>query len=93
MGEETGLTVGDYVAADNWTVVDAGQVKACYRLLRSPLMANDLVAMIERNLAQQDRPELDRMVVVRGLGDLTDAMPVFITAYLADAFKTADQTI
>lgn len=93
MGEETGLTVGDYVAADNWTVVDAGRVKACYRLLRSPLMANDLVAMIERNLAQQDRPELDRMVVVRGPGDLTDAMPVFITAYLADAFKTADQTI
>lgn len=87
MGEETGLTPGDYVAADRWTVVDAGRVKACYRLLQSPLTADRLAAKIERNLAGQDKPELDRIVLVRGLDDLTDAMPDFVTAYLADLFE------
>lgn len=87
MAEETGLTANDYIAADRWTIVDSGRVKACYRLLQSPLRAAELVATIERNLAQQEKPELDRIIPVWGPDGLTDSMPEFVQAYLADAFK------
>jgi len=41
-----------------------------------------LRARIEANLAGQAQPELSANHLVRGKGDLTSAMPRFVTAFL-----------
>jgi hypothetical protein len=41
-----------------------------------------LAARIERNLARQRRAELCAIHLVREVGDLSAAMPRFVTAYL-----------
>jgi hypothetical protein len=47
-----------------------------------------LRARIEANLARQQHPELSRIHLVRGPGDLTSAMPRFVTAWLERQFST-----
>jgi hypothetical protein len=42
---------------------------------------------IEANLAGQKEPELTRIHLVRGRGDLSAAMPRFVTAYLDRKFS------
>jgi hypothetical protein len=41
-----------------------------------------LLAKIEANLARQSRPELSAVHLVRRRGELTGAMPRFVTAWL-----------
>jgi hypothetical protein len=45
-----------------------------------------LRARIEANLAQQLQPELSAIHLVRERGDLTTAMPRFVTAFLEAQF-------
>ena len=83
--EEVGLTPADYAAEEGWTVVETGQVAACFRRLNSPLAAAQLVEKIEGFIRTATLPELSGVMPVRTVADFDPAMPEFIKAYLADA--------
>jgi 8-oxo-dGTP pyrophosphatase MutT (NUDIX family) len=80
--EETGLTPGDYRAAEHWDCVVIGSSIAMMRILHVALSGEALRAKIEANLASQTSPELCAIHLVRGACDLTPAMPAFVTAFL-----------
>lgn len=80
--EETGLGPDDYRAGTDWCCVDIGTSVAMIRELHVEMSGEDLQAKIETNLAQQSSPELSAIHLVRRRGDLTAAMPRFVTAYL-----------
>jgi hypothetical protein len=80
--EETGLSAADYRASGHWHCVVAGAAIAIIRVLELGVSGEALRARIEANLAGQAQPELSAIHLVRGKGDLTSAMPRFVTAFL-----------
>jgi 8-oxo-dGTP pyrophosphatase MutT (NUDIX family) len=80
--EEVGLRPADYHASDHWTVVETGQVAACFRLLTSPLAAPELRERIETFLRSEASPELSGVKIVRTAADFDPAMPAFVTAFI-----------
>jgi hypothetical protein len=84
--EETGLTPGDYRAEPYWDCVFTGVAIAAMRILRVDMTGEALRERIEASLAAQQQPELVRIHLVRGPGDLSAAMPRFVTAYLERQF-------
>ena len=50
--------------------------------LDNPVYGEELREMIEANLAGQSSPELCAIHLVRRRGDITAAMPRFVTAFL-----------
>jgi 8-oxo-dGTP pyrophosphatase MutT (NUDIX family) len=87
MEEETGLTPADYRAEAHWDVVVMDQIIAMIRILHVAVTGEMLRQRIEANLASQQHPELSRIHLARGTGDLTSNMPRFITAYLERQFS------
>jgi 8-oxo-dGTP pyrophosphatase MutT (NUDIX family) len=85
--EETGLTSADYRAAAHWDCVVSGSAIAMIRMLHVDLTGEELRAGIEANLAQQRQPELAAIHLVRGVSDLTAAMPRFVTAFVEAQFS------
>jgi hypothetical protein len=84
--EETGLTPADYQAHAHWDcVVSRGRV-AMIRILNVDRSGEALRARIEANLAGQPQPELCAIHLVRGVNDLTSAMPSFVTAFIEQQF-------
>jgi hypothetical protein len=63
-----------------------GPIIAMMRILDVALTGEALRGRIEANLARQQHPELSRIHLVRGPGDLTSAMPRFVTAWLERQF-------
>jgi hypothetical protein len=84
--EETGLTPGDYRAAADWDCVVSGASVAMIRILHVDASGEALRARIEANLARQAQPELAAIHLVRGVADLTAAMPRFVTAFVEKQF-------
>ena len=84
--EETGLTSADYRPAAHWDCVASGSALAMIRILDVDLTGEALRKRIEANLARQDRPELSAIHLVRATGDLTAAMPRFVTAFVEKQF-------
>ena len=80
--EETGLVPGDYRSEVDWHCVYTGPALAMIRILHVDMPGEALRARIEANLALQQSPELSAIHLVRGRGDLTDAMPHFVTAFI-----------
>jgi 8-oxo-dGTP pyrophosphatase MutT (NUDIX family) len=80
--EETGLTPADYRAGPHWDCVVSGSAIAMIRILHVDLAGDALRARIEANLARQRQPELCAIHLVRGVNDLTAAMPRFVTAFV-----------
>ncbi len=80
--EETGLAPADYRAAPYWDCVVAGAKIAMMRTLRVDASGEALKARIEANLARQAHPELAAIHLVRAMSDLTNDMPVFVTAFV-----------
>jgi 8-oxo-dGTP pyrophosphatase MutT (NUDIX family) len=80
--EETGLTPADYRTGAYWDCVVSGTAIAMIMLLHVDAPAEPLRARIEANLARQRQPELSAIHLVRRTGDLTAAMPRFVTAFL-----------
>ena len=80
--EETGLTAAEYRGEPHWHCVFTGPAVAMIRILRVDLPGEALRARIEANLAGQESPELAAIHLVRGAGDLTAAMPRFVTAFI-----------
>jgi 8-oxo-dGTP pyrophosphatase MutT (NUDIX family) len=86
--EETGLTPADYRACPHWHCVVSGAAIAMIRLLHVDASAEALRAQIEANLAGQREPELSAIHLVRRPGDLTAAMPRFVTAFIEAQFTS-----
>lgn len=84
--EETGLTAADYHAAAHWDCVFSGSTVAMIRILQVDMPSDALRTRIEANLATQSHPELAAIHVVRNRGDLTDATPRFVTAFVESQF-------
>jgi 8-oxo-dGTP pyrophosphatase MutT (NUDIX family) len=80
--EETGLTPADYRAGVHWDCVVPGAAIAMIRILDVDSSGEALQARIEANLARQQQPELCAIHLVRDAGDLTAAMPRFVTAFI-----------
>jgi 8-oxo-dGTP pyrophosphatase MutT (NUDIX family) len=89
MDEEVGLKAADYDVGDGWTIVETGQVVACFRLLTSRLSAPALQRRIEAFLTSQSLPELSGVKLVCGVADFDQAMPQFIKTFLEDALAGA----
>ncbi|BAM88081.1 conserved hypothetical protein [Bradyrhizobium oligotrophicum S58] len=85
--EETGLAPSDYQAAAHWDCVVTGATIALMRVLDAPQAGDELQRRIEANLVAQDEPELSRIQLVRNRGDLSAAMPRFVTAFLETQFS------
>jgi 8-oxo-dGTP pyrophosphatase MutT (NUDIX family) len=84
--EETGLDVAEFTAEPGWTAVFDGSLIMQVKVLRSGEGAKVLRARILAFLARQKQPELADIRIVRGASDFTDAMPRFVTAFLAQRF-------
>jgi len=82
VAEETGLTSADYRADPHWDCVVSGSSVAMIRVLHVDAPGEALRARIEANLARQREPELSAIHLVRDVGDLTAAMPRFVTAFI-----------
>jgi 8-oxo-dGTP pyrophosphatase MutT (NUDIX family) len=80
--EETGLTAADCRGEAHWHCVSTGPAVAMIRILRVDMAGEALRERIEANLARQRQPELSAIHLVRGVDDLTPAMPRFVTAFI-----------
>ncbi|MCK0196811.1 NUDIX hydrolase [Ancylobacter sp. 6x-1] len=89
LGEETGLSPDEVEPAPVWHAVFSGPRIAFMLPLLSPEPAERLAERIRANLAREERPELDEIVVARSPADLSPAMPDFIAAYLTAMWTNA----
>lgn len=80
--EETGLKPADYRADAHWDCVFTGPAVAMIKTLHVDMPGEALRKRIEANLIRQSQPELAAIHLVRGVSDLTDAMPRFVTAFV-----------
>jgi 8-oxo-dGTP pyrophosphatase MutT (NUDIX family) len=80
--EETGLDPADYIADGHWNCIFSGTLIAMIRILHVDLPGESLRAQIETNIANQKRPELRSVHLVRTCDDLTATMPAFVGAFL-----------
>jgi hypothetical protein len=90
--EETGLTPADYRAGTHWYCVVSGAAIAIIRILDIDISGEAMRARIEANLARQLEPELAAIHLVRNAGDLTAAMPRFVTAFLEAQFSNSSRS-
>jgi hypothetical protein len=85
--EETGL-VTDLLEADSgWYSVKIGSRLPLIKTLRSNQPAETLKQRISQNLSAQSRPELCKIVIVRGLSDLSERMPLWVVAFLRHVWE------
>ena len=86
--EETGIGASEVTLDPRWTVVFAGPLVACMKVVRAPCAAAALIERVAGFIASQDKPELDALVAVAGPDDFDDAhMPPFMLHYLAEALR------
>ena len=85
--EETGVEAGEATIAPGWTLVFTPQRIACMKLMTLTSPAAQAKARIDAHLAQDLHAEFSRMHIVRGPHDIDEQrMPMFVDAYLRDAF-------
>ena len=85
--EETGLPLPPGADAAPWVLVRGQGQLAFLRPVRFPETAGVLSTRMDAHRRREDAPELSRVVVVRGRGDLDPVrMPGFVQAYLDRAF-------
>ena len=86
--EETGLAMDFFTPEPGWTMVVDGALIGQIKVLRARESAKALHARILAFLAREKKPELADIRVVYGPGDFDQAMPRFVTAFLASRFAT-----
>jgi pyridoxine kinase len=86
--EETGLAMDDFTPEPGWTMIVDGSLIGQIKVLRSRESAKALHGRILDFLACEKIPELADIRVVYGPGDFDQAMPRFVTAFLASRFAT-----
>jgi 8-oxo-dGTP pyrophosphatase MutT (NUDIX family) len=85
-GEETGLTTAEFTTGPDWHCVVSGPSIAMVQILDLDMTADVARARIEANLSREAEPELSAIHLVRGIADLTPAMPRFVTAFIEQQF-------
>lgn len=86
LGEETGVSASETTYDSSWIVVHAPPRVACMKIMRLGVDAETAKARIESFLAREEKPELARMHIVRGLADIQPArMPPFVREFLEHA--------
>ncbi|MBR0707082.1 NUDIX hydrolase [Bradyrhizobium liaoningense] len=88
LGEETGLTAADYRVEPGWHCVVTGPSIAMLQVINLDVPGDVARARIEANLARETEPELSAIHIVRGMSDLTPAMPRFVTAFVEQQFAS-----
>jgi 8-oxo-dGTP pyrophosphatase MutT (NUDIX family) len=86
--EETGLRPGEYESDPLWHCIYTGPAVAMIQVLQVDMPGEKLRQRIMATLADQKEPELADIHVVRGVNDLTPAMPRFVTAFLEAQFAS-----
>jgi pyridoxine kinase len=86
--EETGLAMDDFTPEPGWTMVVDGSLIGQIKVLRARESAKALHARILAFLRREKKPELADIRVVYGPGDFDQAIPRFVTAFLASRFAT-----
>jgi hypothetical protein len=85
--EETGVSADETTMAPGWTLVFTPQRIACMKLMTLGIPAARAKARIDAYLARDPHSEFTRMHIVRGPRDIDESrVPVFVAAYLRDAF-------
>jgi hypothetical protein len=80
--EETGLDVSQFAAEPGWYTVLGGALVGLMKLLRARETAAELRERALDHLANEERPELSDIRIVRGPADLDPAMPSFVISFL-----------
>ena len=90
VAEETGLTAADYRAEPHWDCVVSGPSVAMIRILNVD-HAGRSAARADRGQSRRaaSSPNLSAIHLVRGVGDLTAAMPRFVTAFIEAQFSAS----
>lgn len=84
--EETGIVPDAVEREAHWTIVFAGPLVACMKVVRSPLPAAALQAQVRAFVAAQSQPELDDLVAIGREADIEmSATPTFMLTYLRAA--------
>ena len=86
--EETGLSPGEYEIEPHWHCVYTGPALAMIQMLQVDMPGDAVRDRIVANLASQREPELSAIHLVRGIHDLTSAMPRFVTAFIEAQFAS-----
>jgi 8-oxo-dGTP pyrophosphatase MutT (NUDIX family) len=86
--EETGLSPGEYELEPHWHCVYTGPALAMIQMLQVDMPGDAVRDRIVANLAAQHQPELSAIHLVRGVRDLTSAMPRFVAAFLEAQFAS-----
>jgi hypothetical protein len=86
--EETGLDAAEFTAEPGWTAVVDGALTVQIKVLRSNQSAEALRARMFSHIAREAQPELSEICIVRGPADFDPAMRAFVTAFLAQWFKS-----
>lgn len=84
--EETGLEAAAFTVEPGWTLVFEGTLIAAIKVMRSPLAAEPVRALILENMARERQPELADIRIIRGPADFDPAMRGFAKAFLAHRF-------
>jgi 8-oxo-dGTP pyrophosphatase MutT (NUDIX family) len=84
--EETGLGASDVALDPDWVFVSDNELIAAIKVMRSPLAAEPLRALILETLARQRQPELADILIVRSASDFDPNMRGFVRAFLARRF-------
>jgi hypothetical protein len=85
--EETGINASDVSVDAGWTAVLDGQRMALMKIVEANARADELANRIRAFIASQKQPELADIHIVRGVGDLSHAMPAFVTAFLESRLR------
>lgn len=85
--EETGLDVAELTAEPGWSMVRDRCYIALLKRLTARANAETLRARIMRYLANETRPELSDIRIVRGAADLHPQMPPFVVAFLKNVWR------
>ncbi len=85
--EETGIAADTLAPACGWYAVTAGPRLPLIKIMRANEVADGLRNRICGNLIAQRHPELREILVVRGPADLSDRMPLWVTAFLRHVWQ------
>lgn len=84
--EETGLDPETLTVEPGWSLVFEGSLIAAIKVMRSPLAAEPLRALILQNMARERQPELADIRIIRGPTDFDPKMRSFTRVFLAHRF-------
>jgi 8-oxo-dGTP pyrophosphatase MutT (NUDIX family) len=87
LSEETGIAPNSLESESGWYAVNLGSRLPLIKIMRSDEPGDTLKQRICMNLAAQSRPEFCEVLVVRDPSDLSDRMPLWVTAFLKHVWQ------